>query len=492
MPVDLVVELVDSVTAIEELGEDYVIDIPIMDVETPFALLKAEKDSLVIAGYASPYIVDKENHRIELSALRPALAKFMKNKAYRNCQLLHSNITVGRVVDSAVDSKGRSWTTHVDDRGLFAVALIDRGDLEVGAKVIEKIRDGTLDSWSIGGRALASKYVCENKQCFYSIQELELYELTLCQQGKNPAAKFEILKADGLSYGSLMDQGTAEVKFSGKEIGEEIQLADVLKFFGKPIMLLREFVSLVGGLPSRGATKGDVDLLIKKDHEEMIDIPIQFRIIRAIDPSLWDRIHWSYDTFHGPFTNFVPLYDLWLVPSERSGEVIRMAEEPEPEPGQGLGVGKPRQGMGGRVICVCPECGLKVEKDRGVSCTSLKCPECDSQMVGFSSEPDVDKSSEIKADLTKLQDAVLELAAVPGQGLGVGKPSQGAGGRIICVCPECGLKVNKDRGRPCTSLKCPECDSPLVGFPLEKSSSIYQIPESDWSSCGDDGNSDRD
>jgi len=241
--------------------------------------------------------------------------------------ILHSNVQVGRVVDSATDSRNEVYTTHVDDKGLFAVATIDRSDLEIGRKTIEGIRAGKLESWSIGGRALASKYLCEGKKCFYDVTELELYELTICEKGKNPLAKFEILKADNLSYDALMAQDTAPVGPSGKEVGDSIQLDDVLKSFTKPIMVLKEFISLVGGLPSRGVTKGDIDLLIKKEREEMVDIPFQFRVIRAIAPKLWDRVSWNYDNFHGPFTNYTPLYDLWLVPSERSGEIIRMAED---------------------------------------------------------------------------------------------------------------------------------------------------------------------
>lgn len=31
-----------------------------------------------------------------------------------------------------------------------------------------------------------------------------------------------------------------------------------------------------------------------------------------------------------------------------------------------------------------------------------------------------------------------------------------------CICPKCGEKVIHAAGVPCTSLKCPQCGSPLI------------------------------
>gem|GEM_PF-1356881 len=32
-----------------------------------------------------------------------------------------------------------------------------------------------------------------------------------------------------------------------------------------------------------------------------------------------------------------------------------------------------------------------------------------------------------------------------------------------CVCPKCGYEVEKTRGVPCMTHKCPKCDIPLMG-----------------------------
>jgi hypothetical protein len=52
--------------------------------------------------------------------------------------------------------------------------------------------------------------------------------------------------------------------------------------------------------------------------------------------------------------------------------------------------------VGGPDKCVCPECGYAVDKERGVPCRSVECPECGAALVA--KEDDV---SEIKEALTK-------------------------------------------------------------------------------------------
>lgn len=44
-----------------------------------------------------------------------------------------------------------------------------------------------------------------------------------------------------------------------------------------------------------------------------------------------------------------------------------------------------------------------------------------------------------------------------GQGGGVGAGPDG-----YCVCPKCGEKVKHVVGTPCTSIKCPKCETYLV------------------------------
>lgn len=87
------------------------------------SVLKSSGD-LVVAGYASVEMVDKQGDLITRDALKNAFDGFMKSQEFRNVQLAHSNIQVGSVIDSYTDSSGRLWKSGVDDAGLFVVIKV--------------------------------------------------------------------------------------------------------------------------------------------------------------------------------------------------------------------------------------------------------------------------------------------------------------------------------------------------------------------------------
>ena len=70
---------------------------------------------LVVAGYASVEVVDKQGDKITKEALKDAFAKYMQDEKYRNVQLAHSNIQVGEVIPSYTDNQGRLWKSEVDE-----------------------------------------------------------------------------------------------------------------------------------------------------------------------------------------------------------------------------------------------------------------------------------------------------------------------------------------------------------------------------------------
>ena len=76
----------------------------VRQVETDFSILKA--DNLVIGGYASIEVVDKQNDLITLKALNEAVVKFMDDKKFRNVMSNHSNVQVGGVIESYRDTNG--------------------------------------------------------------------------------------------------------------------------------------------------------------------------------------------------------------------------------------------------------------------------------------------------------------------------------------------------------------------------------------------------
>ena len=159
-------------------------------------VLKGIGDDLIVAGYASVEMVDKQGDLITRSALKDAFGKFMKAESFRNVQLAHSNIQVGSVIPSYTDSSGRMWKSEVDDTGMFVVIKL-RGDIEKAREVASEIRKGSLRSFSIGGQAFERVNKSDQTRGDYrEIRRMELHEVTICEKGINPEAQFRILKED--------------------------------------------------------------------------------------------------------------------------------------------------------------------------------------------------------------------------------------------------------------------------------------------------------
>jgi HK97 family phage prohead protease len=159
-------------------------------------ILKGIGNDLVVAGYASVEMVDKQGDLITRGALKDAFGKFMKADGFRNVQLAHSNIQVGSVIPSYADSSGRVWKSEVDDTGMFVVIKL-RGDIEKAREVASEIRKGNLRSFSIGGQAFERVNKSDQTRGDYrEIRRMELHEVTICEKGINPEAQFRILKED--------------------------------------------------------------------------------------------------------------------------------------------------------------------------------------------------------------------------------------------------------------------------------------------------------
>ena len=202
------------------------------NIKYDFQIIKS--DDLHIGGYASIELVDKQNDLITLEALNDAVKKFMSASRYRNVMNNHSNVQVGEVVKEYRDSTGRLWKTDVDDVGFFVVIKL-RDDIEKAKEVSRDIRKGTLRSFSIGGQAL-EKRKRENDELgkFNEISKLELHEVTICEKGINPEAKFDILKQDNGDNMTEVTKALEELNSLLKEIkGGEVEKSPNPKAMGE-------------------------------------------------------------------------------------------------------------------------------------------------------------------------------------------------------------------------------------------------------------------
>ena len=103
------------------------------DSDGTFDILKS--DELVIGGYASIEVVDKQNDLITLDALEDAVVKYMQIKKYRNVMSNHSNVQVGEVIEQYRDKNGKLHKTAVDDVGFYVVIKL-RDDIEKAKEII--------------------------------------------------------------------------------------------------------------------------------------------------------------------------------------------------------------------------------------------------------------------------------------------------------------------------------------------------------------------
>ena len=142
--------------------------------------------TLVVGGWGSVYVVDREGHRINLVGLDKALKKFLANPEFANVNIFHSGIQIGKLVPQFVDQKGKVWKTHVNNKGLFAIVAF-RTDLEVSRRAMSEVIKGNLRGFSLSGNSNpeTKEIRCEHGTCWQEIMDLEIYELTLCQEPMN-------------------------------------------------------------------------------------------------------------------------------------------------------------------------------------------------------------------------------------------------------------------------------------------------------------------
>ena len=192
------------------------------DSHHPFSILKS--DDLIIGGYASIEMVDKQNDLITLKALDEAVTKYMDETKYRNVMSNHSNVQVGEVVDKYRDSNGVLHKTGVDDVGFYVVIKL-RDDIEKAKEISRGIRKGTLRSFSIGGQAISKKQKTNDEYGEYNeIEKLELHEVTICEKGINPEAKFDILKQDvgGNKMSEKLEKALEELNDLMKQVNSSV------------------------------------------------------------------------------------------------------------------------------------------------------------------------------------------------------------------------------------------------------------------------------
>jgi hypothetical protein len=154
-------------------------------------LTKVDKERRVVSGFASLDNVDKQDDIVTAEASMAAFAKFRGN-----IREMHQPVAVGKMVDFKED-KYFDPETKKFYKGVFVSAYVSKGAQDTW----EKVLDGTLTGFSIGGRMNKwdDAYDEKSDKTIRVIKEYDLVELSLVDSPANQFANIvSVEKVDGV------------------------------------------------------------------------------------------------------------------------------------------------------------------------------------------------------------------------------------------------------------------------------------------------------
>ena len=154
-------------------------------------LTKVDKERRIVSGFASLDNVDKQDDIVTAEASMSAFAKFRGN-----IREMHQPLAVGKMVDFKED-KYFDPESKKFYKGVFVSAYVSKGAQDTW----EKVLDGTLTGFSIGGRMNKwdDAYDEKSDKTIRVIKEYDLVELSLVDSPANQFANIvSVEKVDGV------------------------------------------------------------------------------------------------------------------------------------------------------------------------------------------------------------------------------------------------------------------------------------------------------
>ncbi len=156
-------------------------------------LIKSDPGHFYIYGPASVEVIDKEKDRIRASALEVSLPQLLRRG---RLSLSHQDIIVGEILPELAVGDRQYKTAVFKDRLMVLGDVWD--DTEASQETRKRIQNKELKSYSISGhiRKGGSASVCDSSGCYRDVFKLDSHAVTICEEGMNPAAKFEVLQKE--------------------------------------------------------------------------------------------------------------------------------------------------------------------------------------------------------------------------------------------------------------------------------------------------------
>jgi hypothetical protein len=175
----------------------------------PFA--KVDKERRIVSGFASLDNIDKQDDIVTAEASLDAFARFRGN-----IREMHQPLAVGKMVsfkeDKYFDPESKKFYS-----GVFVSAYVSKGAQDTW----EKVLDGTLTGFSIGGRMNKwdDAYDEKSDKAIRVIKQYDLVELSLVDSPANQFANIvSVEKVDGVDV-IKADETVLENVFYDKEAG---------------------------------------------------------------------------------------------------------------------------------------------------------------------------------------------------------------------------------------------------------------------------------
>lgn len=155
------------------------------DVNLSFVFTKVDKDKRTVTGIATADNPDLEDDIVDYGASKEAFEKWVGN-----IREMHGSKAVGRSVSSkeitVTDDAGNTY------KGFEVTAYISKGANDTW----EKILDGTLKGFSIGGRVVEKvrEFHKASGKTYSRIKKYILTELSVVDNPANPLAQFTMIK----------------------------------------------------------------------------------------------------------------------------------------------------------------------------------------------------------------------------------------------------------------------------------------------------------
>ena len=168
-----------------------------LKLSVPFAKVDAERRT--VSGFATLDNVDQQGDIVTAEASKAAFTRFRGN-----LREMHAPIAVGKVLDFS-EEEFYDAQTDKTYRGIFVSAFVSKGAEDTWQKVL----DGTLSGFSIGGKVLDAETVYE-KAVDANVQVIKDYQLLELSLVDSPANQFANVFAITKSVdGEMMVKGIA-------------------------------------------------------------------------------------------------------------------------------------------------------------------------------------------------------------------------------------------------------------------------------------------